>query len=385
MKPIAFSIMIASNVLCGVAIGAPTWCPGSTGEHKDESPRYDHILVIIAENHGYEQIIGNPKAPNLNRLAETYGSATNFYSEVHPSKPNYIAILGGDTFGIHDDDAFYCRAGSTDPNCPSANQINPYVDHTVTARSLTDQLRERHLTWKGYFESIPAPGSKAIYYPDDQHPVAGRPTELYAAKHNGFIQFRAAQDDPALATKIVGFDRLYRDLARGQIPNYAHIVPNQCNDMHGRDGANVPVDCRFDNDDGRIGRADKVIGALAARIQASPIWSARRNTAIVITWDEDESPPDEKGTQGCCGFDPKSPANFGGGHIPTLVITNHGPRGLADDTPYNHYSLLRTTEDAFCIREHLGHADDAAGGVKAMTPLFRVRRAGDGPRRRHQR
>ena len=40
------------------------------------------------------------------------------------------------------------------------------------------------------------------------------------------------------------------------------------------------------------------------------------------------------------------PTNPGGGWIPTIVITNHGVRGLKDATPYDHYSLLRTTEDA---------------------------------------
>ena len=60
----------------------------------------------------------------------------------------------------------------------------------------------------------------------------------------------------------------------------------------------------------------------------------------------------------------------GGGHIPTIVITNHGPRGLQDQTPYNHYSLLRTFEDAFGISEHLGHAADTAAGVRPMTALF---------------
>jgi hypothetical protein len=234
-----------------------------------------------------------------------------------------------------------------------------------------DQLKERGLTWKGYYENLPAPGSKAVYWPDERHPVRGRPTELYAVKHTGFLQFRAVQDDPALATKIVGFDRLNRDLRRGQVPSYAHIVPNQCNEMHGRDGHKVPSDCRFDNDQGRIARGDKAIGALVAKIQASPIWSAPGNTAIVITWDEDDDPPQKTGTQGCCGYDPASPANFGGGHIPTIVITNHGPRGVSDDTPYNHYSLLRTTEDAFCIGEHLGHAADTAAGVKSMVKLFK--------------
>ena len=69
---------------------------------------------------------------------------------------------------------------------------------------------------------------------------------------------------------------------------------------------------------------------------------------------------------------PEAPSNYGGGHIPTLVITNHGPRGVADDTPYNHYSLLRTIEDAFGIDEHLGHAAETDKGVVSMTPLFAI-------------
>jgi len=112
-------------------------------------PRYDHIFVIIAENQGYDQIIGKSYAPNINQLAATYGLATNYYGVVHPSEANYIAIIGGDTFGIHDDDAWYCRRGDPDRYCSSQRSIDPYVDHTVTKRSLVDQLSERNLTWKG--------------------------------------------------------------------------------------------------------------------------------------------------------------------------------------------------------------------------------------------
>ena len=70
---------------------------------------------------------------------------------------------------------------------------------------------------------------------------------------------------------------------------------------------------------------------------------------------------------------PDAPSNFGGGHIPTIVITNHGPRGVTDATPYNHYSLLRTIEDAFGIRDYLGLAAATDQGVKPMLPLFRTR------------
>jgi phosphatidylinositol-3-phosphatase len=338
----------------------------------DPLPRYDHILVIILENHGSDQIIGNPNAPNLNRLASSYGSATRFYGEVHPSEANYIAMIGGDTFGIHDDDAWYCERGNPDRYCSSQHSIDPYVNHTITSRSLIDQLADHGLTWKGYFESIPEPGSLAVYFPDRNTPVPGLPNELYGSKHNGFINFRIVQSDPNLANKFVGFDSLYDDLARGQVPHYAHIVPNQCNDMHGLGGPNVPDDCRG-ADGKRIARGDSVVGELVARIEASPIWTAPGNAAIVITWDEGISSPQDVGPQGCCGFDKVSAANFGGGHIPTFVLTNHGPRGLVDETPYNHYSLLRTTEEALGIEEYLGHANDIALGVKPMTPLFEVK------------
>ena len=93
---------------------------------------------------------------------------------------------------------------------------------------------------------------------------------------------------------------------------------------------------------------------------------------IVITFDENGKAERDDSAQGCCGYDPKSPANFGGGRIPTIVITNHGVRGVQDATPYNHYSLLRTTETAFGIDEHLANAGNTQAGVVDMQPLFKV-------------
>ena len=355
-------MMILRNFAIGLFMSL-----GAAGSVSADDRVFAHIIVIIEENHRYDQIIGNAAAPNINALAEEYGNATHFYGEVHPSEANYVAMLGGNTFGIHDDDAWYCRSRRADVYCSNRQQTN-YADHTIQAKSLVDQLAEHGLTWKGYFEAIPAPGSKAVF----SRGSASEPAQLYAVKHNGFMNFAGAQRDPRRAEKIVGFEQLARDLASGAMPTYAHIVPNQCNEMHGlSDNApNARADCGFNNDKGRIARGDAKIGELVRQIQASPIWSALENAAIVITWDEDDAHPHAGEIQGCCGYDPKSPANFGGGHIPTLVITNHGPRGVIDDTLYNHYSLLRTTEDAFKIGEHLGLADDSAHGVATMEKLF---------------
>lgn len=327
-------------------------------------PHYDHIFVIIEENQAYGRIIGSEDAPNINRLANTYGSASNFYGEVHPSEGNYVAILGGSTFGIHDDDAFYCTPGSSLKYCGNSNR-DDYVNHTVSGSSLVDQLQAKGLTWKGYFEDIP--DTNAVYFPED--PTDTLPAQLYASKHNGFINFENVQNDPDVSSKIVGIDQLYADLESGNVPNYSHIVANQCNEMHGLSGPNVPDDCISTPDTGRIRRGDAQVGKLVEAIQNSPIWS-QGNNAIIITWDEDNNPAVKTGTQGCCGYDPNSNANFGGGQIPTVVITNNGPRGVVDNTPYNHYSLLRTTEDGFGIYEYQNSAGDTDNGVKPMTSLF---------------
>ncbi|MBR8836636.1 MAG: phosphoesterase [Stigonema ocellatum SAG 48.90 = DSM 106950] len=317
-------------------------------------PNYEHIFVIIEENKAYKQIIGSPNTPNINQLAKTYGLAANFYGEVHPSEANYVAMLGGSTFGIHDDDAFYCQPGSSEKFC-SNSKLKDYANHTISSKSLLDQLEKKGLTWKGYFESIPTPGSKEVVYPNVVR-------ALYAVKHNGFMNFKKVQDDPNISKKIVGFDQFTADLKSGDVPNYSHIILNQCHEMHG-----LP-EC---SDTSKlIKEGDAWIGKIVNQITTSSFWGSSGNNAIIITWDEDNNPPRKTDTQGCCGFDPKSHANFGGGHIATIVITNHGPRGVVDRTPYNHYSLLRTTEEAFGINEYLNKAADTSKGVKTMTPLF---------------
>jgi hypothetical protein len=328
-------------------------------------PRFDHVFVIVDENKDYAQILDPALAPNIAGLAAKYGNATQFFAEVHPSEANYVALLGGDTFGIHDDDAFTCKAGPVQPMCQGA-AAKGYPDHTVRARHLGDQLGHAHLTWKGYYESLPEPGSLAVIASDPSFGDGTRKTALYASKHSGFMNFAGVQADPRRVQKIVGFDQLDRDLAAGDAPSFALIVPNQCNDMHGLKGAGVPADCDNANKPALIGRGDQVVGRLVGKIQASPLWAQPGNVAIVITFDESSG----KSVEGCCGVTPGAPSNFGGGHIPTIVITNHGPRGLVDSQPYNHYSLLRTIEDAFGIGEHLRYAGASEKGVRPMVRLF---------------
>src|ERR1700730_17860569 len=119
------------------------------GMAQSQNNRYQHVFIIIEENRSFQDIIDNPVAPKLTQLARQYGLATRYYAVTHPSQPNYIALLGGSTFGIADDDAFYCYAGTPEKECFNSKKPG-YPAHSVAGRSLMDQLRERGLTWKGY-------------------------------------------------------------------------------------------------------------------------------------------------------------------------------------------------------------------------------------------
>jgi len=308
-------------------------------------PPYDHIIVILEENKTYATIVNGSAAPHFHALATEYGLATQMFAESHPSEPNYVALVSGTTGGITDDAGWF-TAG-----------------HLIPPPDLATQLHAKGLAWRAYLEDLPAPGSFAIFSAGS----ARRPAGLYAAKHTAFTNLASVHHDPDVRRELVGFDALQADLAAGSVPAFALIVPNQCNEMHSIRSPAAPPDCRHD-DDALVRRGDAEIGRLVASIQTSPFW-AHGNNAIVITFDEDEDDGRVAGEPvRCCVNDAQDP---GGGHIPTIVITNHGPRGVRDATPYDHYSILRTIEDALGLDGHVRHAGDP--GVQPMTPLFAVR------------
>ena len=330
----------------------------SRDKHRSGSsvPHYQHIVEIMMENTSYGSIIGNPLAPNINALANRYRLATSYFGVTHPSEPNYVANIGGSYFGIQDDNQFYCTPAlaATDPNCAGTT-----VNHTVNAQSLADQLTAAGKNWKGYFQSLPyVDPSKAVSSgPGANGPYAFKwPSDtnaLYASKHNPFINFAGTQ---GALSQMVPDNQLGADLVTGRLPNYSLVVPDQCHDMHGTGG------CSDTN--ALIQAGDQYVGTTVSQVMASPTWK-HGNNAIVITWDEDDYSDQGQPGTGCCGADP------GGGHVVTIVITNHGSRHVTDKTPYNHYSLLRTMEAAFGL-PCLAHACDSA--VPTMAPLFGNRR-----------
>src|SRR5215467_2997360 len=66
-------------------------------------PRFDHVFVIMMENHGYAQIITNPDAPFINKYAKHANTADNYFAIAHPSSTNYLEVVGGSNFGVLSD------------------------------------------------------------------------------------------------------------------------------------------------------------------------------------------------------------------------------------------------------------------------------------------
>ena len=224
-------------------------------------PRYKHIFVIMMENHGYDEIIGNANAPIINSLAQRYGLATNYFGVTHPSEPNYVASIGGSYFGIQDD--------------------APYYTHTIAALAWPSQLESEGLSWKSYQQSMPYAG-----YPGDDLPQRQQCALRRQAQPLPELRQHHEQQSGVAEERADG--RSSRPTWHRPVPNLSYIAPDQCHDMHGGPSA-CPTQNRGDPQDNFLipaGRLDYV-GGLVQGIMRSPAWRTGNN-AIVVVWDEDD-------------------------------------------------------------------------------------------------
>jgi hypothetical protein len=382
-------------------------------------PHLDHVFVIMMENHGYGEILNNPNATFINQYAQSANLATNYFAVAHPSLTNYLETVGGSNFGVLDDNSPDWHNSQCMPNlatkmpnlesnttniCPIAGSgtdaptpkedcsnevsgppcdINIDDKHSFNSSSETlaitiaDQLATDGRTWKTYQEDLPQTGPDGVNYSDGNfsnltdftkfnppNPVFtnGEIVQLYASKHDPFVYFQNVQQgsNPLVSyAQIAGFDGLgglWGDLGSGHVANLSYIVPNQCNDQHGR--SNGTPFCGFDPvDDGSqaglnpagIQLGDQAVQKIVTAIHGSPAWRRGRN-AIVVIWDENDYS--------------QSPIT---NQVMAIVDTNYGERGAKSGHFYTHFSLLRSIESGFRL-PCLNHACD--DGVQVMSDLF---------------
>ena len=201
-----------------------------------------HTVLIVLENHEFDEVIGNPDMPYLNGLARSGALATDYFGVTHPSLPNYLALVAGSTFGIAE-------------NC---------TDCVVRGPNLATQLSRAGVSWRAYMGDLP-------------HPCfAGASYGSYAKRHNPFAYFPSIAAVPARCRQVVPETRLLADLRRHRLPEFGWLTPDLCDDAH---------DCN-------LAEADDHLRTLVPRIlhQLGP------RGLLVVTFDEGTS------DGGCCGL-----------------------------------------------------------------------------------
>lgn len=240
----AFPAVVASAVAgligCGASPGKPLVLP-ATASIVQQASGGSRLVVILMENEELGSIIGSRAAPYINSLARRYASASDYHAVSHPSLPNYLALTGGDTFGISSD-------------C---------TDCAVHASGLADQLSAAGIAWRAYMEDMPTPCYRGASY------------RGYAKKHDPFLYYTGVSGHASRCANVVPFGELANALRAGGLSTFTWITPNLCDDMH---------DCS-------VATGDRFLGRLVPSLLAG----LGPHGLLTLVWDEGST------NSGCCG------------------------------------------------------------------------------------
>jgi hypothetical protein len=254
----------------------------SAGKH------FDRVLIIVLENQNYTSAM---KDPFLAQLAQMGASFSNFQALMHPSYPNYLAMVAGSTFGIQSNDQV------TLPNDNSHRTIGDFLD------------------WKNYAED----------YPSEPQPFLGDRGK-YVRKHVPFLSFAKIQQEGfrnvvSVSPKdphnrfVADVEDFRSDPKKHPLPRYMFYSPNVDDDGH--DPVLQP------------GRGLKKASSWLNQFLKDwfPLDEKMQGTLVIVTFDESEH------------FEKTE-------RIYTVFLGDMVKSGEITKT-YTHYSVLRTIEDNF--------------------------------------
>ena len=206
--------------------------------------------------------------------------------------------------------------GATSGDIHGIHDDRDPAEHRLSADNIFRQLRHSGRGSRTYAESMP--GHCTLW-------TAGR----YAVRHNPATYYVGENDRSACWKDNVPLDssasQLRWDVDQWSLPAFAVVVPNVCHDTH---------DCD-------VGTGDRWLGSWLARLWTSDLYKDGK-TAVFVVWDEPTP-------------------------MPNVVMSPSTPAGKQVDQPYDHYSLLRTTEEMLRL-PLLGRANAA----KSMRGPFRL-------------
>jgi hypothetical protein len=257
-----------------------------------------NIFVIMMENHDWSTIKASSFCPYINNTLLPMASyTTQYYTPPgnHPSEPNYLWLICGTNFGIHDDNP-------------------PAINHQSSTRNLFNQMDAAGISWKCYAEDI-----TGTTCPDAD-------SGEYGVRHNPFVFFDSVRNNLNYCTNHNRpYPELARDLTNNTAPRFSFIVPNVTNDMH--DLTPGSPSTRAQGDTWLAAEVPKILNSQAYL----------NGGALFITFDEGSADGD--------------------GPIGMMVISARAKgAGYSNNVPYSHSSTLRTWQDIFHLGPYLADA-----------------------------
>lgn len=248
---------------------------------------FDRFVNIWLENTDYEMASGDP---SLAWLATQGITLSNYLAITHPSQPNYVAAVGGNTHWVLGD--WFTRISSSE-------------------RTIVDLLDAKGISWSEYEEDMPYSGFEGDYV--DQKNGAND----YVRKHNPLISYDSVTKDEDRLAKIKNLTMFYEDLNNNALPQWMFITPNMTSDGH----------------DSSITTAGKWTKDFLEPLLTNEKFM--NNTLILLTFDETES-------------------YFSDNKVFSLLLGDSIPENLhdtTDDSSYNHYSIMATVEKNWDLGE----------------------------------
>lgn len=395
MSPMTATRSRLHSLFFGLTTAATIWVsaassPAGASVLRGAASPIKHVFVIVLENEDYNTTFGAAtKAPYLARTLVARGVLLRqYFGTGHVSVGNYIAMISGQAATPQTQLDCQVYADFTVTGTTADGQaIGSGCVYPSSISTLPDQLTAKGKTWRGYMEDMgndlgresatcahPALNSPDLTQSAEGPSPAVPHGDQYATRHNPFVYFHSIIDSPICSSGVVNLDRLPRDLrSERSTPNFVFITPNLCNDGH-------DAPCK-DGQPGGLVAADAFLRKWVPLILSSPAY--RRDGLLIVTFDETEESGAQVSPTGaitysytgqtCCseqpgpnlapfpqsvalGADTYNFQNFGGDRTGTVLLSPFLKPGTISNTPFNHYSLLKSLENIFDTHEYLGYA-----------------------------
>jgi len=225
-------VALAGSGVLPFGVPDRTTIPGSISAQTTNN--FDQLVVVLMENKNLNEVYG--PATYMTQLADQFAFSTGWTSITNPSQPNYIALIGGSTFGVQGD-------GN-----------HPNLNHPT----IVDIMENTSKTWKAFAEDASGTGCGL-------NPPRGE-------DHFPFLSFTTITGNSTRCANLLPGSSNEVISAFNAGTNFIWLTPNECHNMHS---------CSVAQGDAWI--ASWVPALLAAM--------AGKKAALMITFDEGYTTP----------------------------------------------------------------------------------------------